>query len=81
MLRRDKAEHAVRELLSTHVAERRIFDNIHQYMVPWDSATATARVGATVHSIPDGRATRLPREYDVNSPSHHQRPSDAGDQT
>ena len=50
MLRRDKAEHAVRELLSTHVAERRIFDNIHEYMVPWDSETATARVGATLNS-------------------------------
>ena len=50
VLRRGKVEHAVRELLSTHVAERRIFDNIHEYMVPWDSGTATARVGATLNS-------------------------------
>lgn len=50
VLRREKAEHAVRELLATHVAERRVFDNIHEYMVPWDSATAAARVGASLSS-------------------------------
>lgn len=49
-MRRDKVEFAVRELLSTHVAERRVFDNIHAYMVPWDNDMAVSRVGASLNS-------------------------------
>lgn len=49
-MRKNQVERAARELLATHVAERRVFDNIHEYMVPWDSEMASARVGATLNS-------------------------------
>lgn len=60
-MRRDKVEFAVRELLSTHVAERRVFDNIHEYMVPWDNDMAVARVGASLNSKNRGQHAELAR--------------------
>ncbi|MDK8806792.1 phage portal protein [Corynebacterium striatum] len=50
MLNQVKSWQAVQELLSTHVAERRRFDNIHEYMVPWGTETAVRRVGSALNS-------------------------------
>lgn len=45
VLNPQKAHSALRTLLGTHVGERRSFDNIHEYLTPWNSATAAARIG------------------------------------
>ena len=50
MLNESKAREAVTALLDTHVAERLAFDRIHEYMCPWDSATAVAHIGASMES-------------------------------
>ncbi|KXB52738.1 phage portal protein [Corynebacterium sp. DNF00584] len=50
MLNQVKAWQAVRDMLSVHVAERARFDNIHEYMVPWNAEMAAARVGASIKS-------------------------------
>nr|DAP87459.1 MAG TPA: PORTAL PROTEIN [Caudoviricetes sp.] len=61
MLNATKAQEAVRALLDTHVAERRIFDNIHEYMIPWDTETAVRRVGITLTSKNRKRHEELAR--------------------
>ena len=48
MLNEAKGREAVQALLDTHVAERKIFDNIHEYMQPWSAETAATRIGANV---------------------------------
>lgn len=50
MLSRIKAYDAVVSLLDTHVGERLVFDEIHEYLQPWDADAALRRMGVSLES-------------------------------
>lgn len=48
MFNETKAREAVQTCLAAHIEERRDFDEIHEYMMPWTADTAARHIGANI---------------------------------
>ncbi|OWO24051.1 hypothetical protein AY535_08620 [Corynebacterium diphtheriae bv. gravis] len=58
---KQQAYEAVRALLDTHAGERKHFDRIHQYLVPWTAEIAVSKIGVNVESKNRDRFAELAR--------------------
>lgn len=61
MLGKVKAHEAVQSLLDVHAGERRVFDNIHDYLVPWTTQMAVNKMGVKINSKNRDRISELAR--------------------